>query len=609
MALENFLNNRITEEDTFQYSITDILKYRAEQTPEQTAYIFLKDGEDDEEKLTYAELYGSAMHIAGELIKAGARGERALMLYPPGLEFVTALFGCLYSGVVAVPAYPPRKNRSLNRIRSIVADSGAAIVMTTEQIHQTFLKNFQDVEELKNLQWVETLVEKKANSDTEKYFVPETDDVALLQYTSGSTGQPKGVIVSHQNIMRNSEFLRQCFELSTSTVSVNWLPSFHDMGLILGVIQPIFTGFTVVLIPPVAFVQKPSRWMKAITKYKGTHAGGPNFSYDLCVEKTTDEEKDRINLVSLNTFYNGAESVRQNTLLSFTDAFSKNGFELRKFYPTYGMAETTLIISGGKINDDPVFLELNSTELEKGRVVPADENTKKTSHHVGVGYAWIDTKIIVADPETLKVCPDDIVGEIWVSGSIVTKGYWKKPDETENIFNAYTSDTREGPFLRTGDLGFRHNGELFIAGRIKDMIIIRGRNYYPQDIELITESASQAIRPNCSAAFSIEKDGEEKLVVVAEVERTFIRDLDIDALCDEIRAAVFEEFELDIYGIQLLRTASIPKTSSGKIQRRICREGFLQGTLEVIGESILDDKPLGNSDHDQEISLVSVQSW
>lgn len=609
MDVLNFLTNAITEDDTYGYTIVDVLRMRSRETPDKTAYTFLKDGDTHGETITYKELHDAAASVADYLKSVSRPNERALMLFPPGLDFIKSLFACFYAGIIAVPAYPPRKNRSLSRIRSVVTDCKASLVLATEKIHTASIKNFHDVAGLKELSWVQTNKIEVSGEEPE-FVVPEGKDIALLQYTSGSTGTPKGVMVTHTNIMRNSEYIRNSFELSRESVSVCWLPSFHDMGLVDGVIQPVFTGFHGVLIPPVSFLQKPVRWMQAITRYGGTHAGGPNFGYDLCVEKITEAEKKTLDLSSLRTLYNGAEPIRKVTQESFTHYFRDTGFKPQAFYPCYGMAETTLIISGVNASDKPTYLPVIIEELEKNKVVVTNTDVPEINYQVGVGHAWIDTDIRIVDPETGTSCSDGRVGEIWVSGSIVTKGYWGNAHETKKTFHGYISGTGEGPYLRTGDLGFFYNGELFISGRLKDLIIIRGRNIYPQDIEFIVEASHEALRPNCSAAFSVDIDGVEKLVIAAELERVFVRDPDTEGICDSIREQVFEEFELEVFAVALLRTASIPKTSSGKIQRRACRNGFIMGELNEVGRSVLDDEPVTAGAREKvPVSILSIQSW
>ena len=610
MGLENFLNDHITEADTFTFTIPHILQYRALHTPDETAYIFLRDGDEDEERISYEELYRSALTIAGQLLASGKRGGLALMLFAPGLEFVKSLYGCFYAGVIAVPAYPPRKNRSLDRIKTLVLNSGSEIVLTTTDIFQSFERSFSDLEELKQMKWV-CIDQPLEGSEKElkDAVLPQPGDLALLQYTSGSTGQPKGVMVTHQNITRNLEFIRRSFSLSRKSVSVTWLPSFHDMGLIDGVIGPVYNGYPGVLIPPVAFIQKPVRWLRAITKYKGTHAGGPNFAFDHCVEGIPDEEKAGLDLTSLDTLYCGAEPIRKPTFDRFVEIFGSFGFKPAMLYPCYGMAETTLIIAGPEAGRGPVYLSVSGNALEQNRVFPVSVKEPDARYLVGVGFPWIDTSVEIVNPDTMLPCSDDEVGEIWVSGSIVTAGYWKKIKETEETFSAQIKNGSEVKYLRTGDLGFFHKGELYITGRLKDVIILHGRNYYPQDIEFAAETSHAALRTNASAAFPVDVDNEERLVIVAEVERSAIRDLDVEAVCNAIRQQIAEEFEQEVYAIQLIRTAAILKTSSGKIQRKACKKGFLEKSLQIVGESVA--KPLADSSlaEPSTPSLTSLQAW
>ncbi|MCX6235545.1 MAG: AMP-binding protein [Bacteroidetes bacterium] len=588
MAITNFLSGQIQQQDTYDYTLTDILKLRAQETPGKTAYIYLLDGETEEVVITYQELDRKARTIAATLLEGGMTGERALMLYPPGPEFIFALYGCFYAGVIAVPAYPPRKNKSIERILIIVRDSGAKMTLTTRQIINNIERNSSEFEELNHLKWLVTDEMDWLSDPIAELPVIAPASLAYLQYTSGSTGHPKGAMVTHTNIMRSLEYIRQSFELSVNSVSVSWLPVFHDMGLVAHVFQPVNCGFLGVIMPPVSFLQKPVRWLKAITKYKATFCGAPNFAYDLCVDNCTPEDRKELDLSSLKTLYNGAEPVRKSTLERFVSTFQPYGFRLEMFYPCYGMAETTLIIAGGFATERPYFLPVYNEGLEKHKVIAAPDEEKSASILVGVGHPWIDTVVKIVDPKTNRCCSENVVGEIWVSGSIVTNGYWNRQDETEVIFHAHTADSGEGPFLRTGDLGFFYNNQLFISGRLKDLIIIHGRNYYPQDLEYVAEASHPAVRPNCSAAFAVDVDDEEKVVVVAEVEREYLRNL--EGLCGAIRQAVSEEFEIDVYAVQLLRTASIPKTSSGKIQRSACRKGFLENTLNAVGSSILETK-------------------
>jgi acyl-CoA synthetase (AMP-forming)/AMP-acid ligase II/acyl carrier protein len=610
MALDNFLNDCITEEDTYKYTLPEILQTRATYTPDTTAYIFLRDGDDDEERITYRELDQAARKIAYHLRLTGAAGDRALMLFPPGLEFVKALFGCFYAGVIAVPAYAPRKNRSLDRIKMLVVDSGSTLVLSNADISQAIERSFSDLDELKQMKWlIMEDITTDGNIDTGAGVASLPGEVALLQYTSGSTGQPKGVMVTHRNIMRNCDFIRSSFGFSHQSIGVSWLPTFHDMGLVGQIFQPVFTGFTSVLMPPVTFLQKPIRWMKAFSKYRGTMGGAPNFAFDLLADSTTPEEREGLDLSSIKTIYCGAEPIRKSTFDRFADVYKAYGLTPEMLYPCYGMAETTLITSGPPALRGPVYLCVSGNALEKNKVEQVAAEQPDARYLTGVGFPWLDTRVRIINPETLVQCNNEEVGEVWVTGSSVTYGYWNNPDITKAVFQSELNDEPQINWLRTGDLGFFNNGELYITGRLKDVIIIHGRNYYPQDIEFHTENSHPALQSNASAAFSVDVDNEEKLVIVAEVQRSFIRDLDVNSVCDAIREQISEEFELEVYAIQLLRTASILKTSSGKIQRKACRDGFLNKTLLVVGESINESASEATETGNEKPDITSLQAW
>jgi acyl-CoA synthetase (AMP-forming)/AMP-acid ligase II len=567
-------------------SLVELLCYRSQNQPSETAFIFLSDGETETHSLTYQELDQQARAIAQYLQSIVNQGDRVLLLYPPGLEFIVAFFGCLYAGVIAVPASPPRPNRPALGLLALVSDTQATAMLTTtsllSRIEQHQAKNSR-------LQGLYLLATDPISKNLSLNWHPsETrgNVLAFLQYTSGSTGNPKGVMVTHRNILHNSELIRNCSELTQESVSVTWLPSFHDMGLIDGLIQPIYSGFLGILIPPAYFVQKPLRWLAAITRFKATHSGGPNFAYDLCVQKITPDQREQLDLSSWYSAYNGSEPIQKKTLDRFAEAFSPFGFQSSFFYPCYGMAESTLIIAGGFVRDEIKDCAVNAEALEKNYVLEASATTKLAKHLVGCGRPWLDTEIAIVNPETLTRCPSDRVGEIWVAGSSVAQGYWNKPEESQKTFAAYLADTREGPFLRTGDLGFLYQNELFVTGRIKDMVIIRGQNYYPQDIEQTVSNSHLAFISGSCAAFAVEVDGIEKLVVVQDVKRDALRSLDTAAAIDAVLEAVMQQHGLTVYATLLVKPGGVPKTSSGKIKRKVCRDFFLDNALAVVGRKI-----------------------
>ncbi|GAB4196090.1 MAG: fatty acyl-AMP ligase [Coleofasciculaceae cyanobacterium] len=587
-------------------TFVDLLRYRAQHQSEQTAYTFLLDGETEVDRLTYQELDIQARAIASQLQCLNATGSRALLLYPPGLEFITAFFGCLYAGVVAVPAYPPRRNQTMSRLQAILANANATVALTTTSLLGHIESRFAESPELSELYWLTTdnITCDLAVGWQEPNISSAT--LAFLQYTSGSTGTPKGVMVSHGNLLHNSALIHQSFADTPNSRGVTWLPQYHDMGLIGGVLQPLYVGAPMILMSAVDFMQKPFRWLQAISRFKVTTSGGPNFAYDLCIRKITPEQRASLDLSSWEVAFTGAEPVRSQTLEQFAATFESCGFHKEAFHPCYGMAETTLIVSGGLKAAPPIVQLVDGAALEQNRVVTVIKEREGTRRIVGVGRSWLDQKIAIVDPEFLTLCPANTVGEIWVSGPSVAQGYWNRPEETQQAFQAYLADTGEtvepsapensaaiatpgtslrgslGPFLRTGDLGFLQDGELFITGRIKDVIIIRGQNHYPQDIELTVEKSHPALRPGCGAAFAVEVKGQERLVVVQEVERSYLRKLDANEVVGSIQKAVTAQHALQIYATVLVKTGSIPKTSSGKIQRHACRSGFLTGTLNVV---------------------------
>ncbi len=563
-------------------TLVQLLRHRARCQPDATAFVYLVDGEHEQVELTYKELDRQARAIAAWMKEWDLAGERALLLYPAGLEFIAAFFGCLYAGVVAVPVYPPRRNRSLARIQAIADDAEAKVALTTDTVLNRVEPLIDETPHLKELTWLATCHAPTGIED--QWDPPEIrgDTLAFLQYTSGSTGTPKGVMLNHANLVHNSALIACGFEHTRSKDGVFWLPSYHDMGLIGGILQPVYLGRPNVLMSPMSFLQKPYRWLAAITRFKATTSGGPNFAYDLCVRKITPEQRATLDLSSWDVAFNGAEPVRAETIDQFCDVFGPCGFRREAFYPCFGLAEATLIVSGGFTGDPPVIRTFEARSLVSGRVVDAEPDDEGVRALVGCGQNLPDQQIVIADPENQTRCPSGQIGEIWVHGPSVAMGYWRRPEVTKATFQATLKDTGEGPFLRTGDLGFLLDGELFVTGRLKDLIIFRGVNHYPQDIERTMQQSHPRLRPDCGAAFTVEEGGREKLIVVNEVERH--KTADLDAICERIHREVAAEHELSLDVIMLIRAGSVPKTSSNKIQRHACREGYLNHSLDVVGE-------------------------
>src|SRR5262249_51577579 len=453
-------------------TLIDLLDRRVQRGPDELAYTFLADGEGAELSLSYGELDRRVKVVAALLQRLKVAGERALLLYPPGLDYVVAFWGCLCAGVIAVPAYPPRLNRNLLRLRAIAKDAGATLALTTAQILDRADSLLAQAPDLKSLNWQAT-----DNLHPELIHQWRADlngnTLAYLQYTSGSTAAPKGVMVSHDNVLSNSAAIAHGFEHSSQSISLSWLPHFHDMGLVDGIIQPLYCGFRGILMSPASFLQSPLRWLKAITKYQVTHSGGPNFAYDLCERRIRVEERAKLDLSSWCVAYNGAEPVRSETLERFIVAFSPCGFRRSACYPAYGLAEATLKVSGGRKLQPPIYCTVRADTLERHQIREASQPSEKNRTLVGGGSVVPDTEIVIVEPVSKMRLGAGGWGRSWVGGPGVSQGYWNHPEETEQTFRAHLADTLEGPFLRTGDLGFLKDDQLFVTGRLKDLIIIR----------------------------------------------------------------------------------------------------------------------------------------
>jgi len=565
-------------------NLVELLTLRASQNLfAQPLYTFLEDGEQEASCLTTAELDSLARGIGNCLQDLDAAGGRCLLLYPPGLDFIAAFFGALYAGAVAVPAYPPSGSRSLPRLRSVALDARPRWILTTTALEERVRSWMAETPEMGG---PEVVVTDRPADSADGWRAPEIrpESVAFLQYTSGSTASPKGVMVSHANVLHNQQLIRTAFRQEGSRTVVGWLPPYHDMGLIGNILQPLYSGGRAILMSPVAFLQRPVRWLEAIGRYRAHTSGGPDFAYALCVDRTDPAERAALDLRSWQVAFNGAEPVRATTLERFARAFAASGFRREAFFPCYGLAEATLLVTARRPSTGPLTRRLSAAALEReGRAEPATEERNERAL-VSSGSPPEELRVAVVDPETASPRRSAEVGEIWVAGASVAGGYWRRERETAESFGARLA-SGEGPFLRTGDLGFMADGELFVTGRLKDLIILRGRNLYPQDVELTVEGAHPALRPGCGAAFSVDDGGEERLVVAQELRRRWLRKADAETIGREVRRAVAEEHEAQLHELVLIRTGSMPKTTSGKIQRRECRRRYLEGELTVVGRS------------------------
>lgn len=575
-------------------TLSELLLWRAERQSDRVAYRFLLDGEQEESSIGYRALEERARAIGAWLQETlSGPGRPVLLLFRPGLDFLSAFFGCLHGGMIAVPTFPPhpaRRNRTAARLEAIVENAQPVATLTTSDLLPAAeqLAGCDNSGGRTTILAIDRLGESGAGAAgwSERWRPPaiDGDSLALLQYTSGSTGAPNGVMLSHANLLHNSEQIRVYFEHTEDSRCLSWLPPYHDMGLIGGILQPLYAGFPSTLLSPLHFLQQPVRWLRAIARGRITSSGGPDFAYALCADKISPDQCDGLDLSSWSVAWDGAEPVRADTLDRFAAAFARYGFRREAFYPCYGLAEATLMVSGGVKAAPPAIEYVEAEALRHGQIAHVEEESAGALSLVGCGRTIPEQHIAIVDPERRVRCRPDEVGEIWVRGPGVTQGYWGQPEQTEHTFRASLADTGEGPFLRTGDLGFLKNDELFVTGRLKDLIILGGRNHYPQDIEQSVAQSHPAIRAGCCIAFSVEQDGEERLIIVAEIERAYWsgpgQSAGLQPITRAIRGAVSENHDARVARVLLVRPASIPKTPSGKHQRHACREAFLRGSLE-----------------------------
>ncbi|WP_030921918.1 non-ribosomal peptide synthetase [Streptosporangium amethystogenes] len=535
-------------------TLAELLSWRASRQPERVGFVFMGEHLGDERPVTYEQLDRRARAVAAELRRAGVGlADRVLLLYPPGKDFLTAFLGCMYAGAVAVPTFPPdpmRLERTLPRLLTIVADAQPAALLTIAA-----LLPLADQLPLGELAWIAT--DTAPDTDDRTGSGADASTLALLQYTSGSTAEPKGVMLTHGNLLHNSGLIQELFGTDEEVRGLSWLPPYHDMGLIGGLMQPLFAGFPMWLMSPIDFLRRPASWLEAMSGLGLTLSGGPNFAYDLCVRKTTPEQREQFDLSQWSVAFNGAEPIRRATLERFAEAFRPAGFRPEAFFPCYGLAEATLIVSGGF-------------------GVPAGKGP------VGCGRSGSEQEVLIVDPVTATPCPAGEEGEVWLRGPSVAGGYWNRTEESREVFQAVSAEGG-GPYLRTGDLGRSADGELTITGRLKDLIIVRGRNHYPQDLEATAERADPVLRPGCGAAFTVN----DEPAIVHEIVRG-VEDVDVAAVARAIRTLVAEEHGLHLGLVVLIPAGQLPKTTSGKVRRRVCRDLLLAGELPEVGRSSID---------------------
>ncbi|WP_229844964.1 fatty acyl-AMP ligase [Streptomyces cinnamoneus] len=559
-------------------SLSALLARRSRETPDALAYVYLRNGEDPAERVTYRELHRQSLVRAAHLQERGTRGRSAVLLYPTGIEFVRTWLGCAAAGVMGAPVQVPRNSQGLRRLHSVAQDSGADLVLTTAEVRDRLIADFPSAPELRGLELLATDdlpdlpdLPNAGGQDLE----PGLDDVALLQYTSGSTGTPKGVMVTHRNFWHNAAETDALWPCEGGT-AVSWLPLFHDMGLLFGVVLPLWAGIPSYLMGPEAFIRRPARWLEAISRFHGTHAAAPNFAYDLCVREARPAAG--TDLSSWRAAVNGAEPVRLHTVHTFTQEFAEYGLDPRAVSPGYGLAEHTLKICGSPPDREPSALMLSAQALGAGQVTVTTESGALPV--VSCGRTVSDTRVRIVDPQTLQAVGPDRVGEIWASGPCVARGYIGREQESTETFRARIKGEEEaGEFLRTGDVGFERDGEVYITGRLKDLLVVKGRNHYPQDLEYSAERSHPALRPTSAAAFSVDTGDREALVVVIEADGRALRTAGSEALAAAVRRRIREDHRLDAEDVVVIRRGTLPRTTSGKVRRSTCRQQYAEGNL------------------------------
>lgn len=586
-------------------TIVALLQMRAEQQPNSVAYTFVSDRGRD--AITYAELDRRARGIGGMLAERHMHGSPVMLLYPPGLDYVAGFFGCQYAGAIAVPAYLPERARSQAqlgdphaRLAAIARDAMPSGVLTSAASDAIPPGPAAALPEFSRVEVMTT--DGRPGEDAWRPSAVGPESVALLQYTAGSTSAPRGVALTHRNLMSNSEAIFRRSGHCLESRAVSWLPPYDNMGLIGGIIQPLYGGFPATLMAPSDFLRRPVRWLEEISRTQATTSGGPNFAYDLCLRRTTDDERARLDLSSWLIAFNGSESVRAQTMERFARAFAVSGFRSEAFQPYYGLAEATLLVTGGIPWSPDETTSFDDAALQRGTAIPGGARGL-----VSCGVALHDQRVLIVDRSTRRERAPGEIGEIWIAGRSTARSYWRRPAETRQILEARLSGEGEERFVRSGDLGFMLDHRLYVVGRIADLIVIGGRDYHPQDIELTVQQCGAVLRQARGAAFTVADDGEERLVIVTEVSRPAAR-LDVGKVAAAIRAAVAAEHRLQVHTVVLLPPGALPKTSSGKVQRRLCAALFERGRLPELSRSVLAQMSGGDRLRLGRHALLSVPS-
>ena len=593
-------------------TLVDVLRLHAQQQPDKVAFKYIDNNLKTTGERTYRQLHCRAGSIANHLKKKYRSGERLLLVFPHGLEFIDAFLACLYGGIIAVPVPPVTNKRPYwDRINKIIKNSDISGVFTVEKYAGHLISNLVDSHSraFSEVTSIESVI---LSGDEKNEAFERVTNVAFLQYTSGSTGFPKAVAITHNSIMANQKLIQQNFNTSNSTIGCGWLPMFHDMGLIGNILHTIYLGSFIVLLSPMSFVAKPLLWLQVISRFRVTVCGGPNFAYDLCVNKITEQHRDTLDLSTWQVAFIGSEPVRPEVIKAFNNKFSQCRFDPNAFHPCYGLAEACLFVAGCLVKEPPVTMIFDRAQLQQQTsplraLDPKNlkNNTSKTVQLVAAGQLDESNDVRIVDQNTGIECSEGVIGEIWVANQDVQNSYWKDSERSRETFNAFDNQGN-GPFLRTGDLGFVLQSQLFVTSRLKDLVIIRGKNYAPQDIEESVQQCDKALQRDAGVAFSLpSENGDECLVIVQEVRRNYMRSTDLEDVIRNIRRAVLRDQEIDPAVVVLIRPASLPKTSSGKVQRKITKSRYVNNELLVIEQRTTQDmdeehRSLSEADHRRE---------
>lgn len=603
-------------------NLVEVLEYRAKETPNNIAYTFLFDGEDKENNITYLELLNMSKAVAFELQKKYKKGDRVILGYSFGLDVIIAFYACLLAGIIPVPVPPPdttKLSKSSSRLSSIISNCEPKAILTTTNIKSGMSVFAIVIPELREMDYISTdNIDIRHSLDFKKVEIKE-ENVAFLQYTSGSTSEPRGVIVTHRSLLANQEMLLNTFAYNGENNNcVSWIPFYHDMGLVGHIIHPLYVNGRSIIMEPGDFLEKPVRLLKAISNYRAFMSFSPNFAYDLCSMKVKDEEMKRydVDLSSWKIAGNSSEPIRKDTLDRFYERFKNFGFSKKALFPAYGLAEATLIVSGKNINEEYKFLQASKSHIGNN-IIASPSNENDSVFLVSSGKATINQEIKIVDAITLKECNEKELGEIWVNGENVADGYWNNLDETNRIFRHKIKSSPNKVYLRTGDVGFIDKNELYLVGRLKDIIIVNGKNIYPHDIERLIEAKVKEfpeIKLGSTAVFSLEINNKENLVLAMEIDPEKNHLFDINKLISAINKLLISEYQMSFYSMNFVKVGNLPKTSSGKLQRNLYKKIFdgnseAKFNIDIIHKYSRNSSLTKNNLMDQSKNNVELKNW